>query len=265
MAHLDVYQLVTDRIIAQLEQGIIPWHRPWTGVSVADGGAVNYVSRKPYSLLNQMLLGREGEYITFKQCKKLGGSIKKGAESQVVVYFEMLPIIKTNKEGEEEEKRIPFLRYYRVFHINDTIGIESKIKVDEAGKPQPENTLQPLEQAEEVITNYISREKTLKFHNNTPSNRAYYSPSRDEVVVPMLSQYTQAEEYYSTAFHELVHSTLAKSRCDRTAENKNAHFGSEDYSREELVAELGSAMLCNVTGIECKRLSRTQWHICRVG
>lgn len=260
---VNVYQLVTDRIIAQLEKGIIPWHRPWTGVSVADGGAISYTSRKPYSLLNQMLLGREGEYLTWKQIQDLGGKVKKGAESQIVVFFKMM-VVEDKKattattpeqpeKTEKKEKMIPYLRYYRVFHIDDTTGIESKIKKDEAGKPQPEDTLQPIEQAEEIITNYISREKTLKFTNNKPSNRAYYSPTFDEVVVPMLSQFGIAEEYYSTTFHELVHSTLAKSRCDRTAENKNAHFGSEDYSREELVAELGSAMLCNVTGIECEK------------
>lgn len=253
----NVYQMVTDRIVAQLEQGIIPWHRPWTGLGVADGGAINYVSRKPYSLLNQMLLGDEGEYLTFKQVKDLGGSVKKGAESRMVVFFTMVKKTKqtTTPEGEkkEEEKLVPFLRYYRVFHLSDCTGIESKIKTNEAGEAQPENTLQPIEQAEQVVEGYVGREESLKFQNDKPSNKAYYSPSADKVVVPMLSQFDIVEEYYSTTFHELVHSTMAKSRCDRTAENHNAHFGSEDYSREELVAELGSAMLCNVAGIECEK------------
>lgn len=250
----NVYQLVTNNIIKQLEQGIVPWHKPWTGVSLADGGAVNYVTRKPYSLLNQMLLGRGGEYLTFKQVKNLGGSVKKGAESQMVVYFQMLPVTKTttNKQGEEEkkEKFIPFLRYYRVFHLDDCTGIESKIK---EGEPLPENTLQPSEQAEAIINGYLARESKLKFQNDKPSNKAYYSPSADAVVVPMMSQYSIVEEYYSTTFHELTHSTMHESRCDRKAENKNAAFGSQDYSREELVAELGAAMLCNVSGLDCEK------------
>ena len=87
MSQNNVYQMVTDRIVAQLEQGLVPWHKPWTGVGLEDGGAVNYVSRKPYSMLNQMLLGREGEYLTFKQSKERGGRIKKGAKAGVVVFF----------------------------------------------------------------------------------------------------------------------------------------------------------------------------------
>lgn len=251
---VNVYQMVTDRIVAELEKGIIPWQKPWSGAGLADGGAVNYVSRKPYSYLNQMLLGRSGEFLTFKQVKELGGSVKKGAESQVVVFYTKIKTTKkvTTPEGEEkeEEKLIPYLRYYRVFHLDDTTGIESKIKVDEAGEAQPENTLQPVEQAEAIVNGYISREDSPKFENNKPSDRAYYSPSLDKVVVPMLSQYQEAEEYYSTTFHELVHSTMKKSRCDRTAENKMASFGSADYSREELVAELGSAMLSNLAGLD---------------
>lgn len=249
--------MVTDRIIEELEKGVIPWHKPWTGVALADGGAVNYVSRKPYSFLNQMLLGRSGEYLTFKQVKELGGSVKKGAESQMVVFFTKLKTTKkvTTPEGEEkeEEKLIPYLRYYRVFHLDDCTGIESKIKVDEAGEAQPENTLQPIEQAEAIVDGYVSRENSPKFVNNKPSDQAFYSPVLDKVVVPMLSQYQVTEEYYSTTFHELVHSTMKKSRCDRTAENKMASFGSANYSREELVAELGSAMLCNVSGLDCEK------------
>ena len=94
----NVYQMVTDRIINQLEQGLIPWHKPWTGVSLADGGAISYTSRKPYSLLNQMLLGRAGEYLTWHQIQELGGKVKKGAESQMVVFFKMLVV---------EDKKLP--------------------------------------------------------------------------------------------------------------------------------------------------------------
>ena len=249
--------MVTDRIVEQLEKGIIPWRRPWTGLGLGDGGAINYVSRKPYSFLNQMLLGREGEWITYNQLKERGGNIKKGAKAGIVVFYGKYTVAKRtveNADGEEQEitvtamRDIPVLRYYNVFHIDDVEGIETKIKVEE-----PNDGLHPIERAEKVINGYLSREQRLKFVNDKPSNRAYYSQGQDLVQVPMLKQYEVAEEYYSTTFHELVHSTIPESRCNRVSDNKNAHFGSADYSREELVAETGSAMLCSKLQIDCDK------------
>ena len=252
---VNVYQMVTDRIIEQLEKGIVPWQKPWSGAGLADGGAINYVSRKPYSMLNQMLLGREGEYLTFKQIKELGGNIRKGAKSGMVVFFTMLSVGKkkeVDENGNEVEvetvhtHNIPILKYYHVFHIDDCEGIESK-----ADEIKDDDTLQPIERAEDVINGYLSREKKLSFQNNKPSDKAYYSPMFDAVVVPMLTQYQIVEEYYSTTFHELTHSTMPEYRCNRRSEQEGiAAFGNDDYSREELVAEIGSAMLCNAIGID---------------
>ena len=250
----NVYQLVTDRIVEQLNKGIIPWQKPWSGACLADGGAINYVSRKPYSFLNQLLLGKEGEWLTFKQIKDAGGNIKKGSKAGMVVFFKQVKMNKTvkNEDGSEKEEQrlVPILRYFNVFHIDDTEGVESKIKKEE----ETGTLIFPIDTAEEVITGYLGREKALKFHNDKLTDRAFYSPSLDMVSVPMLSQYEIPEEYYSTTFHELVHSTKAKSRCDRDSEQHGiAAFGNEDYSREELVAEIGSAMLCNKIGIECEK------------
>lgn len=250
----NVYQMVTDRITAQLEQGNIPWRKPWTGASVDNGGAINFVSRHPYSLINQLILGKPGEYLTWKQVDELGGKVRKGAKAGFVVFFKNITIQDKTfinpENGEPETKTIPLLRYYNVFHLDDVEGIESKIIPGEASK------VQPLEVAEKAIADYLSRQPGLRFQNDKPSNRAYYSPAQDMVVVPMLSQYRIPAEYYSTAFHELIHSTIPASRCDRVSENANAFFGNEDYSREELVAEIGSAMLCNRVGIEAKKAFR---------
>ena len=242
---LNVYQMVTDRVMEQMKKGIIPWHMPWSGTA----GTINYVTRKPYSLLNQMLLGREGEWLTFHQLKELGGSIKKGAKSGIVVFYSPFSYIKkeVKEDGTEVDKvkMIPLLKYYNVFHVSDCTGIESKLGEDTSAAE-----LHPVEKAEEIVNGYVGREATLSFKNDEPSNRAYYRPSTDTVVVPMLSQYTEGEEYYSTAFHELTHSTMKESRCDRREENKTAAFGSADYSREELVAELGAAFLCSVAELD---------------
>lgn len=248
--------MVTDKIVEQLENGIVPWQKPWTGAGIADGGAINYVSRRPYSMLNQMLLGREGEWLTFKQIQDCGGKIKKGAKSSIVVFYKIMKYVEkqqesmgeTSEEKKEKIRLVPVLRYYNVFHIDDCTGIESKITKEEIKDSKHE----PIEQAETVISDYISREEGLTLKNDQPSDRAYYNPTLDVVVVPMISQYDIVEEYYSTTFHELTHSTIKKSRCDRISETSgiSALFGSENYSREELVAEIGSAMLCNATGID---------------
>lgn len=241
--------MVTDRVMEQLKKGVCPWQRPWSGTA----GTINYVTRKPYSFLNQILLGREGEWMTFRQCKQLGGSIKKGAKAGMVVYYSTYTVTKEKKEDGDEKtvasiREIPILRYYNVFHVSDCEGIESKM-TDET----PVETCQPIETAEAIINNYVSREDGLSFDNTNLSNRAYYSPSIDMVVVPMLKQYAITEEYYSTVFHELTHSTMKESRCNRRADNAHYTRRSKEYSREELVAELGAAMLCTKSGLDCDK------------
>lgn len=258
MATTNVYQMVTDRIVEMMNQGIIPWQRPWHSGAVDNGEekAISYTSRRAYSVLNQWLLGKPGEYLTFNQIKENGGSIKKGEKSGMVVFFKHMTYTEKDPEtGEEKIKTYPLLRYYNVWHIDQTEGIQSKIK---PGETEPETTDGPaaINDAENVILAYLMRETSLKFQNDKPSNSAYYSPAQDMVVVPMLSQYDCAAEYYSTTFHELTHSTLKKSRCDREGENANAFFGNSDYSREELVAEMGAAMLCSNSGIDSKKAFR---------
>lgn len=248
-ASVNVYQMVTDRMIEMLEKGVCPWHQPWTGAALEDGGAISYVTRRPYSFINQLLLGKPGEWLTFKQCKEQGGSIRKGAKAGLVVFFKQTAYKKeVENENGEKETRIayyPLLKYYHVFHIDDCEGVKTKIK-----EVKGNESLQPVDECENIICGYLDREKGLTFVNNQVSGRAYYSPSKDMVVVPKINQYDIVEEYYSTTFHELTHSTMRASRCDREADNKMAAFGSEDYSREELVAELGAAMICNKAGLD---------------
>lgn len=239
----NVYQMVTDRIVEQMNKGIIPWQRPWVG---GGGEAIGYESRKPYSMLNQLLLGRPGEWLTWKQITSRGGKVKKGSKSRFVVFYQrVVSKVEDPETHEVKDESYPILKWYQVFHIDDTEGIETKCEPVEAAP-----TLAPIDTAEEVINGYLGRETGLSFHNDRPSDSAYYSPAHDEVVVPMLSQYAIAEEYYSTTFHELVHSTGHEKRCNRTEDKRNSHFGNEEYSREELVAEIGSAMLCNRTGLD---------------
>ena len=142
----DIYAAVTDRIIRQLEAGCIPWQKPWGGM---DGGAISGATRKPYSLLNQMILGKPGMYFTFNQIQNLGGHVRKGEKSQMVVFWKQIPTKEQDQQtGEQREKLVPMLRYYNVFHLDQTEGI--RIIPTEA----PEKLATHAE-AEDIICEYI--------------------------------------------------------------------------------------------------------------
>lgn len=236
MTQSEIYATITDRIIAQLEQGIIPWRKPWTGVN---GGAISGGTGKPYSLLNQMLLQKPGRWFTFAEAKKLGASIIKGSHGTVIYFWRPLVTKEKDKDGKEIEKTIPLLRQYVVFHESQITGLPQKTEEEVFYND-------PIPEAEKIERDYINREHITI--NHIISDRAYYSPMNDEIVVPVLEQYPKKEEYYSTLFHEMVHSTGHRTRLNRL--NRTAAFGSEDYSKEELVAEIGAAALLNHVGIE---------------
>lgn len=215
----NVYEIVTNRIIEQLEKDIIPWEKPWTGIR---SGAYNRITKRSYSLLNQMLLKYDGEYATFKQWQELGGHVRKGEKSEIVVFWKMLPVEEENKEGEKVKKTIPLLRYYNVFHVSQVEGIE----------PLPKEELkeiEPIEEVEKILTDYITREGIKLEH--TASNEAYYRPSTDTIHLPLMEQFKNTTEYYGTFAHEAIHSTMTASRCNRKEENKLVSFGSYDYSK----------------------------------
>ena len=234
---MDIFAIVTERIINALEQGNIPWHKPWVGGS---SGCISYSTGRPYSLLNHLLLGGiSGEYITFRQCSLAGGHIRKGEKSKMVVFWK--PFETVNDETGETEQHF-YLRYYNVFHLSQCEGISPRWAVSVT----PASDLKPDAEAEAIIQDYKDRSGiTLRI---TESDRAFYQPSTDTVIVPQLSQYQKQEEYYSTLFHELTHSTGHHSRLDRITDV--AAFGSHEYSREELIGELGSAFLVNHCGLE---------------
>lgn len=238
--------MVTERIIEQLENGIIPWEKPWTGVR---SGAFNRISKKSYSLLNQMLLKYEGEYATFKQWSELGGHIRKGEKSEIIVFWKVLPVEEVQEDGTKIIKQIPLLKYINVFHISQVEGVEPLQK-------EELNDIEPIEKAESILLDYWTREQITVEH--VKGDKAFYSPMRDLIQLPLFEQFKDANEYYSTAFHESVHSTMKENRCNRAEERKDklVAFGSEDYSKEELVAELGSANLMNIIGIETRKSFR---------
>lgn len=226
---MNVYEIVTNKIIEKLEQGTVPWQKPW----VNGGGAVNWKTQKPYRGINTMLL-EPGEYVTFKQVQEVkGGKVKKGAKSDIVVFWKWIE--KENKDTGKEEK-IPLLRYYKVFNINQCEGLESKRK---------EETFEhnPIEEAENIVKGYMNP-PTFSYN----SGEAYYQPGRDHINVPPMQDFKKVEEFYCTLFHECVHSTGHKSRIARSGILEKAKFASESYSKEELTAEIGASMLTGLAG-----------------
>ncbi len=233
---MDLYQTITDRMIKEMEQGLIPWRKPW----MASGSAVSHTTGKPYSLLNQMLLGKPGEWITFSQCQQEGGHIRKGEKASMVVFWKWLG---QDDEETHEVKQVPFLRYYNVFHIDQCEGITAKHTTENAHPAEADAA------AEAIITEYVKREGVTLEHRE--GDEAFYQPATDHIVLPMMKQFTETAEYYSTAFHEMVHSTGHMKRLARL--DTTANFGSEEYSKEELVAEIGAAALVNHAGLETSK------------
>lgn len=246
----DIYAAVTDRIISELEKGIIPWRKPWIGGADV---AVSHDSGKPYSLLNQMMLGNPGEYITWTQIQKEGGKVKKGAKARMVVFWKLLPRDKQDSNGQTVldadgnpvKEMLPVLKYFNVFHIDDCEGIKPKFAPEEL----PAVHADPVEEAEKVFSDYRAR-TGVKFEQAN-QGRAYYRPSDDLISLPLMEQFPDTAEYYSTLFHEATHSTGHASRLNRFAAGAGAAaFGSDDYSKEELVAEIGAAAILNQLGME---------------
>jgi antirestriction protein ArdC len=228
----NVASIVTERIIAQLQAGVVPWRRPWTS-----DAAINYVSRKAYRGINTLLLPQGGEYLTFKQVQDLGGRIKRGSHAHLVVYFKLLPKREAT-EDRDEWGAIPLLRYYNVFALADTEGIPSKL----AAPVEHE----PIAEAEAIVAGYVDGPKVLHLHQD----RAYYMPTTDTVVVPTMGQFPRVEAFYNVLNHELIHSTGHKTRLDRFDGTDSTIFASESYSKEELIAEIGAAMLASQCGID---------------
>lgn len=219
-------EVLVQRILQKLSEGVVPWQKMWN----ANTRAVSYLTQKPYRGFNAMVLD-SGEYATLNQINKLGGKVKKGEKGTPIAFFKWV-------KNEEEDKNFSMLRYYVVFETNTQVdGLPSKRKIKENVNSNP------IESAEKIVKEY---ETMPPIKHGDPA----YRPSTDELSMPDLKEFDSASEYYSALFHEAVHSTGHKSRLNRAGITESNGFGSETYSKEELVAEIGSAMLCGESNIE---------------
>lgn len=243
----DVYRIVTERVIALLESGTAPWRQTWSG----GNGPHNLVSKKQYRGINSLLLGATSfaspYWLTFNQVQQLGGRVKKGAKSELVIFWKFFDGVTgadepDNEGGSGARKRPPILRYYRVFNTEQTEGLEKHLPA-----PAEEKPFTPIEAAASIIEAMPQRPP---IRHDEPS--AYYAPAQDFVNLPRPETFDTPANYYAVAFHELTHATGHETRLNRpgVAGSQLAAFGSANYSREELIAELGSAFLCAEAGIE---------------
>ena len=250
---MKAYEVITQRIIDLLESGVVPWRRPWRSL----GDPCNLISRQPYKGSNWLVLSCAGFasswFLTFKQAQDLGGRVRAGEHGFPVVYWTFLKKAKTGESsgGDNEvddEEKVPFARYSTVFNVEQTDGIKV---------PEPESLpdFVPLEQAAAVVSGYQG--PTIEHEGG----RAYYRRSTDTVRMPVPGSFINSESYYGTLFHELIHSTLIPARCNRPAAIDPQPFGSPDYAKEELVAEIGAAFLSQFAGLDGLPLEQSASYI----
>ena len=237
---MNVYEIITNRIIEQLEAGEIAWKKPWNAQTQAPR---NLISGKLYSGINTFILlsarYQSPYWLTFKQTTEKGGSVRKGEKGYPVVFWK---IDKKADEETGEEKTVPILRYYTVFNVAQIDGLQG-VPATEIHSTT-EDGAEAIDAAEWIVAQMPNRPQISHGHT-----RACYSPAWDRVEMPVAIAFTGPAEYYSTLFHELAHATGHESRLGRHQTIKNHSFGSQDYSKEELVAEFGSAFLCAEAGI----------------
>jgi antirestriction protein ArdC len=244
------YQVTTDRLIAMLEAGTAPWHKPWTGGTSAF--PKNIKSKKPYSGINVWMLHMSGHssayFLTFKQAQELGGSVRKGEKGFPVVFTKQLPprAVDAPTDNGGTERTIDartggrMLKYYTVFNVEQCDGITAP----DAGTV-PTFDHDPIDTAERILT-AIPNRPTITH----AGSRACYAPARDVITMPEANRFETRPAYYSTLFHELAHSTGHASRLSRKEIIEPGAFGSNPYGKEELVAEMAAAYICGAAGIE---------------
>ena len=237
----DVYTRITDKIIADLEKGVRPWMKPWNAEHAA-GRSTKPLRHngQPYNGINILMLWSaavsEGYsapiWMTFRQAKELGATVRKGEKGELVVYANT--VTRTEQDdttGEELEHTIPFMKGYTVFNVEQIEGLPSHYY------QLAEPVLDPVQRISHAEAFFTATGARI----GHGGNQAYYTIGADRIQMPTFESFRDAESYYATPAHETTHWTRHPSRLDRDFGRQR--FGDEGYAQEELVAELGSAFL----------------------
>jgi antirestriction protein ArdC len=242
-----LYEEVTARIVSELEAGRLPWVQPWGRVGAASPGLPrNALTGRPYSGVNILILwgaviahGWPSQaWLTYAQAQAAGGCVRKGERGQCVVYADRFTPGAEKARAErvgDDAKAVPFLKRFTVFNVAQCEGLQTEL----AAEPAPLSDREIVPIAEAVIA-------ASGVEVRVGGDRAFYAPALDIVQVPPQPAFFDQINYYRTCLHELTHATGHAKRLGR---DLTSSFGSKDYAREELVAELGSAFLCAALGI----------------
>lgn len=230
-----VYSLITQKIIEKLEDGIIPWHQPWAG-----GKSRNLITGHKYRGINTLMTCTDAFWMTYKQAQSIGANVKSGEKGTPIVYWSFG---KNENKETGEEKSFAFCKTYSVFNVSQIENL-------------PDKLLQKIENetSRSKFETILAADEVIKSYKSCPSiehggSRACYSPFFDKISMPEKNSFDSPEFYYSVLFHEMTHSTGHESRLNRKSLTEVAGFGSHEYSKEELVAEIGAAYLANNSGI----------------
>ncbi|ARM91128.1 conjugal transfer antirestriction ArdC protein (plasmid) [Rhizobium sp. CIAT894] len=245
-SRVDVYTRITERIVEELERGVRPWVQPWRTSNMA--GRVTRPLRhngQPYTGMNVLLLWSEAisggfgssTWMTFRQASELGAHVRKGESASTVIYASRFTRTETDAFGDEVERDIPFLRSYGVFNVDQIEGLPEHYY----RRPEPPtNPIGPIEPAERFFANT----KAAIRHGG---NRAFYAPLTDHIQMPLLASFRDAESYVAVLAHESVHWTAHPDRVGRDLSRYSKD--NTERAREELIAEIGSALISADLGI----------------
>jgi antirestriction protein ArdC len=238
---MNTYQVITEKIIEQLEKGVVPWRKPWRTILPQ-----NLISRREYRGINSILLNslpfEHPYFLTFKQARNLGGFVRRGEKGLPVVFWQFM-------EDEETKEKFPLLRYYTVFNVSQCDGVPVPILA--------RRQFNPIEECENIVSG-MPNPPRIEFGGN----RAFYVPSSDLITIPPCDRFTDGEEFYATIFHEMAHATGHQSRLNRKGITESrVGFGSETYSQEELIAEIGASFLNARAGIVGRTIENSTSYI----
>lgn len=238
-----IYENVTKTIIAALKQGVVPWKKPWhQGQSVP----VNATTNRPYRGVNTFLLSissfADNRWLTLKQANELGGAVKPGEKATSVIFWKRWnPKAPEGEQVSGVSREVPLLRYFRVFNAEQCVGLS----LPELHKPD-EYTEHVRSQLAELLIEHMPNKPSIAEGGDT----AWYRPADDHVQVPKLEAFKSADAFYATLFHELGHATGHEKRLNRSGVTGRILFGSGEYSKEELVAELTSAFCAATVSLD---------------
>jgi antirestriction protein ArdC len=241
---MDIYQIVTDKVLAQLEAGTPPWVQPWSSKGGQLGLPHNAISGKPYRGINPWLLcgtarGPGNGWMTYKQAQDIGANVRRGEKGSMIVFFKPWTVTDKNaaprEDGTRVERKIPILRHFTVFHTSQIENLPARFAAEE---PAPVSIPDQNSRAAALMA------QATVLHGG---DSAFYRHATDSIHLPLPGAFSDMANYYATALHELTHWTGAPSRLAR---EYGKRFGDSAYAREELVAEMGAAYLCAACGID---------------